>query len=151
MGSPLSGDNTIDQVLKYCQIHRIHTVSNDDLPKDCRSGNGNTTVRIGNIAFRCYSHDTGNDVRGWIINGDEAYEFVSTTYWFSSHYTFNSSRWERGAWDTSVNEFFATLRQAKEQHEARSLALQEEAQKKRQQEAAERKALFERQFVQHNS
>src|SRR5688572_25549570 len=140
MGSPLSGDDTIDRLLKYCQGAGIHTVSDDDLPKDCRRGNGNTTVRIGNIAFRCYGHDTGNDVRGWIIQGDEAYEFVATTYWFSSHYTFNSSRWEHGAWDTAVDAFFATLRAAKEKNEAAALAKQEAARATRQQSEAERKA-----------
>lgn len=150
MSSPMSGDNTNDRVLQYCQHRGIHTVEDSELPAACHSGGRSKTVRIGNIAFRSHSHDTGCDVRGWIIDGAEAYEFVSTTYWYSSHYTFNSSKWERGAWDVAVEQFFATLRAAKAESEARALETQEQAAERRRQEAAQVKARFERQFSQSN-
>jgi hypothetical protein len=152
MGSPLSDESTIDHVLKYCQRHRIHTVDDGELPADCkRGGPGEQTVRIGNIVFRCNGHSTGNDVRGWIVDGNDAYEFVSTTFWFSSQYTFNTSKWESGAWDAAVDSFFKTLKEAKAKHEAEVLAVQEHAADQRKRSAAEHKARFERQFARNNS
>lgn len=148
MSSPLSGKDTIDRVLLYCQCYGLHTVADADLPPPCRDGTGRPrTVRIGNIAFRCNGHSTGNDVRGWIIDGDDAYEFVNTTYWFSSSYTFNESRWERGAWDGAVEELFATLRASKEKHEVAARELQERVAAERAKAETDVKARFERQFM----
>lgn len=151
MSSPMSGENTNDRVLQYCQHRNIRTVENADLPAACRSGRETKAVRIGNIVFRSYSHDTGCDVRGWIIDGADAYEFVSTTYWYSSQYTFNSSKWENGAWDSAVEDFFRTLRELKQDSESRELERQEKAAEARRAEAADVKSRFERQYSQLQS
>jgi hypothetical protein len=104
-GSPTSGNTTLDRIVGHCQAHDINVT------EELIDGYPTRIVRVGNIAFRASSHDTGCGVTGWIIDGDEAYEFLDTTYWYSSTYIFNKSKWDRGAWDDAVTAAIDELRE----------------------------------------
>lgn len=145
MSSPLSGENTLDRVIGYCQWNGLSTVEASTVPGIYRREG--KVVRVGNIVFSFSGHDTGNDVNGWIVNGDDSYHFMSMPYWFSSHYCFNASRWEKGAWDKAVDEAVLELRRIMSEH--KELAAQREEQRKQNEAraAAERKAKFEAQFA----
>lgn len=145
MSSPLSGENTLDRVIGYCQRNGISTVDARSVPSIWRRDG--LVVRVGNIVFSFNGHDTGNDVNGWIINGDEAYHFLSVPYWFSSHYCFNKSTWERGAWDKAVDDAIAELRTLMDAHKAKVAKQMAQKKQAEEQAAAEHKAKFEAQFA----
>ncbi len=144
MGSPMSGEGTLDRLIGYCQANKLSTVEGDAVPAGIRR---QRVVRVGNIVFWHHSHDTGAGVDGWIISGDDSYHFMSVPYWFSSHYTFNSMRWEKGAWDTAVNEAIAHLRTLADAHMALVAKATEERNQEAAHKAAEIKAKFEAQFA----
>jgi hypothetical protein len=140
-GSPLSGKDTLDQVILHCLRHSICTS-----PKTVKALGEKNVVRVGNIAFSAYSHDTGADVRGWIIDGDDAFEFMSVPYWYSSQYTFNTSKHVRGAWDAAVDAAILELRRLKAESEERFAQAERDRDNGKRAEAAAIKARFEHQF-----
>lgn len=144
MSSPMSGKRTLDVVIGYCQRHEIETVPSNSVP--CRPAYGSGVVRVGNIVFDCHRHDTGANVRGWILNGNEAYEFIDVPYWYSSNYTFNDSKWTKGAWDKAVEQAIEMLWTKADEHRAAIEAAKEVADANERQQKASRKAEFERQF-----
>jgi len=145
VGSPMSGERTLDRLIGYCLMCEIETVPTKSLPAT-RACNAGKLVRVGNIAFDCHSHDTGVDVRGWILSEEDAYEFLSVPYWYSSHYTFNSSRWERGAWDGAVDAAIKSLWEKVDAHKAAVEQAKESREQTQRQSANERRAKFEEQF-----
>lgn len=145
MSSPLSGENTLDRVIGYCQWNNIRTVEAASVPGIFRRHG--KVVRVGNIVFSFNGHDTGNDVNGWIVSGEESYHFLKVPYWFSSHYCFNTSRWEKGAWDKAVDDAIAELRTLMDEHKELVSRLRAQEEQTKEQAAAERKAKFETQFA----
>jgi hypothetical protein len=142
-GSPMSGEGTLDRIIGYCQSVGI-CLAKETIPAIRRDG---PLVQVGNIVFYCNSHSTGADVGGWILDGNMAFQFISTTYWYSSTYTFNKSKWIGGAWDGAVNAAIQLLTQKVDEHkqstkERRAREIEAQARK-----AAETKAQFERQFA----
>lgn len=131
MPSPLSGKDTIDHLIIYCQRNGIFT---QDKPNCIHHCYGGKPAVIGNIAFDCYNHSTGNSVEIWVINGENSRQIVSTTYWFSSSYTFNESKRESGPWDKALNEAINKMTAAVSAHkaevEAKNKAYTEERAKK---------------------
>lgn len=139
-GSPMSGNDTLDSILRECQMCGINTV--EGLIPGYKK-----VVRVGNIALSAGPHDTGCDVSGWIIDGDQAYRFISTTYWYSSHYTFNRSKWVRGAWDNAVTAAINELRQKVWTVRAKSEEAKAKKEQAAQQQHADNRARFGAQFT----
>ena len=133
MSSPMSGPDTIDQVLVYCQRHHIATTDKGQ-------------VQVGRFLFDVSHHSTGNSIDGYILDGEDSYHFLNCTWWFLSCYTFNESKWERGAWDHELEKAFGGLRELMVQR-MDTLALEEkDGQASRQREADDRKEKFEMLF-----
>lgn len=133
MSSPLSGHDTIDKLLVYCQRNDIARTKKGD-------------VQVGRFLFKVSAHSTGNSIYGYILDGDDSYCFLNCTWWFSSAYTFNDSNWEHGAWDHELEDAFDRLRQLVAEHKQK---LEEERLAKiadTDRAAAERKAKFEQLF-----
>jgi hypothetical protein len=135
----MSGKDTLDAILRECQMHGIDTV--EGLIPGYKK-----VVRVGNIALSAGPHDTGCDVSGWIIDGDQAYRFISTTYWYSSQYTFNRSKWVRGAWDDAVTAAINELRQKVWAARSKRVAVEAEKVKAAQQQHADNRTRFGAQF-----
>lgn len=116
MPSPLHSQTTIDNDIKYCQWNSLFTENKPSCIHHCYGGR---PVIIGNFAFDCRCHDTGNGVNIYVINGDKSRQIVNTEYWFSSRYTFNESKWESGPWDKALSEAIAVMKKAVEEHKAK--------------------------------
>jgi len=96
MPSPLSGENTLDTIIYYCLSNGISCI---EPHTDIRSH-----VKNGHFKFTCHRHDTGCNVKCWIVHPQtkEEYEIINTTFWYSSSHTFNDSKWETGVWDSAL-------------------------------------------------
>jgi hypothetical protein len=146
----MSGKNTVDQAIYYCQCYKLFLSDRTANPGDKTFpySYGGNLVRIGDFLFDCHAHSTGNSVRIFILGDDSYLEIVNTTYWHSSSYTHNDSKWLHGAWDgaldLAIEEMWQAVAKAKAEREERNAA---QALEKEQQAGAYR-AKFEHKFTQ---
>jgi len=94
------------------------------------------------------NHDTGCSVRIHILaDGKPIREIVNTTYWYYERYTFNDSKWEKGAWDSALAKVIAQLREDVNQEEERRTGLAELREQQKAQRDAAQKAEVEKLFT----
>ena len=145
MPSPLSGDGTLDKTVDYCQSKYLHTMNSGEFPQ-CKPSYKDKVVVEGRFVFQAHPHSTGCDVRCWVISNDDAYEIINTTYWYSSSYTFNKSKWESGAWDNELDKAIAELELMVESNKEAVLQRKELSQAEQDSKKSERKSKFEALF-----
>lgn len=145
MPSPMSTDQTIDQVVLYCVKNKICTVPRSDV--SVGHIYGCHPVRIGPFVLDCHSHDTGNSVRIFVLADGKSLLVFNVPYWFSSSYTFNRSLVINGAWDKALDAALIELRMRVSGHVLGEIvkAAKRNEEAKAQQDA--HKAMFERQFL----
>lgn len=99
-------------------------------------------VRVGKFLMTAKSHSTGMDAGVYIIGGEKPYKIIDGTWWRDSRYEFNDFKWEKGAWDSALEEAQKELQQlvqdVKDKREAKRL--EEESQQ-------ELKALHEKEAI----
>ena len=108
-GSPLSGENTLDKLIRYCDRHALFQI-------------GDEKMKVGVFLFRARPHSTGCSVDIWIDIPDHKVRLIyKTTFWYSSDYTFNTTSIERGDWDDALesakNEMALSIKNHKEKTE----------------------------------
>lgn len=134
MKSPLSSSDTLDTLLLNCIKYKV-------CMKEFSSA-----ISYGKFEFAVFPHSTGNTVNVIITNGDSFYNIINGTYWFSSGYTFNEFKWERGKWDEALDEAIFELRklvaEARRREDEVARKAREIEDKKRQVEKEKFEALF---------
>lgn len=149
MPSPMSGKDTLDKIIKYCQSKKIMTMkAHASSLEKCRPFYNEDVVKIGNFVFDAHSHSTGCSLRVWVLADDcDALEIISTTYWYHQRYTFNDSKREHGAWDKALGECIERLKILVNEHKEEALKQQAEAEYKIANAEEERKSKFEALFA----
>lgn len=123
MTSPMSTQTSLDKYIAYCQSNRILLAKTEAKLNIYNSA----AVVIGNFAFDCHCHSTGNSVQVWALNGKESRQIVNTTYWFYSRYCFNNSKWENGPWDKALDEAISYMIKTVDEHREMTRKAEEEA------------------------
>lgn len=138
-GTPMSGKGTLDKVIRQCLNYGLYPKSESDSQRG---------ICVGLFEFYVNSHDTGCNVSIYLnLPPDERVQILSTTYWYSSAYTFNSYRVRNGAWDSDLKETISEMERAvMVETERRKVLFEDEAKKKRESEAKE-KAELERRYL----
>ena len=109
-GTPLSGKNTLDVIIRKCDQLQLY-------PKIIIDKGGYCAFTVGNFTFYADSHSTGCNVMIWITLPNEPQRLIlRTSYWYSSNYTFNSHQIEKGVWDeylkTAINKMRVKVSEA---------------------------------------
>lgn len=151
MPSPLSRHaleglpETIDRAISYCLLHRLLYVRRSSIAANipCYS---NGFLKVGHFLFDLHEHSTGNSLKVYVINDDDALCIIDETYWFSPRYAFNESTRLSGKWDKALGEAMQAIRKAKEDHMANKVEQESVADAKRKQTQEERVSKFESLF-----
>jgi len=99
-------DKTLGQLLRLLQITKIMgKFSYFDHP-----------LQVGMFKFDCYDHDTGIDVRCWVVGEDDNYQIISRTYWKSAGYRSTEDYWKKGVWDRKLEEIIQMFRDKLAEH-----------------------------------
>ena len=142
--SPLSGENTLDKIISYCHAHNINT--KESLSCGLKPSYNGNLVEIDNFIFEAHKHDTGCDLGCWIVTENDYYAIINTTFWYSSIYTFNPSKWEKGKWDKALDKAIETLTYKVKEHKKATKTANDLVLKERDKEKMKRKAKFEALF-----
>jgi hypothetical protein len=141
-GSPLSGENTLDRIISYCQSHSIQTIPTREA--SVRPAYNSNVVKVGNFIFDAHGHSTGCVVRCWIVTDDgDSLEILDVPYWYSSDYTFNDSKWDRGAWDKELSAAIMMLDGLVKDHKEQMAKQKELYAKEKESKELDRKSKFE--------
>jgi hypothetical protein len=99
------------------------------------------------FVFQASSHDTGIDVRGYILGMGDPYEIINKTYWKTGGYDHNESKWERGLWDDKLNEAISDLSEMVQAHKDAVRKKAEDEKLKEEKSAQSRKEEVEKLFA----
>lgn len=103
--TPLSGKDTMDRVIRNCERLGLFTVQPEELPNDVQyQTRRGGAIRVGKLVFYASPHDTGCDVRVWVVLEDgQSMQVRSVPYWYGHNYTFNVGHKTDGPWDAAID------------------------------------------------
>lgn len=99
--------------------------------------------------FDVRSHDTGTSVTIKIVDPEtnDSLTVVSATYWHYDRYTFNSSTFESGAWDYSLENLIDKMALQIKEKEDEAKKLEQKYIQEKERAEKEKKAKFDALFV----